>query len=93
MNLIDPFTRHPASVGESYFQHMRTAAGFSLAMFVGALACLAHAFFPFLCVRTGSSTITRLHRRMVTHRTGDTMAQAAEAGLQDGPRVRASGQS
>ncbi|MGE0802434.1 MAG: DUF6356 family protein [Lautropia sp.] len=68
MSFLTPFTDHPESVGESYFEHMRTAGGFAVAMFVGALACLIHAVLPFLCTRTGSLTITRLHQRMVTHR-------------------------
>ena len=62
------FTEHPATVGETYTQHLGTALGFSGAMFVGALACAVHAFLPFLCVKTGSQAITRLHQRMVTHR-------------------------
>lgn len=62
------FTAHPATVGETYTQHLGTALGFSGAMFVGALACAVHAFLPFLCVKTGSATITRLYQRMVTHR-------------------------
>ncbi len=68
MNLMAPFTNHPESVGESYFEHMRTAGGFAVAMFIGALACLVHALLPFMCTKTGSLTITRLHQRMVTNR-------------------------
>lgn len=60
----NPFTRHPRDVGETYFQHLAAAArvGFSLAG--GAAACFVHAVFPFLCVRTGSATIDRLHRHI-----------------------------
>lgn len=63
------FKDHPASVGESYFQHMGASASFAGAMLVGSLACMVHALVPALCVRTGSGIITRLHHRMVTHRT------------------------
>jgi len=62
------FVDHPASVGESYAEHMGVAASFGAAMFVGSLACFVHAVFPGLCVKTGSGVITDLHRRMVTHR-------------------------
>ena len=62
------FTAHPASVGESYLQHLGQALGFAGRMFVGSLACLVHAFLPFLCVKTGSRCITELHERMVAHR-------------------------
>ena len=68
MNLLQPFTRHPASVGETYAQHMQHAGGFALAMLGGGLACLLHAVFPFLCRRTASAVISRLHERMVVNR-------------------------
>ena len=54
------FTEHPASVGESYFEHMRFAASTGATMVVGGVACMVHAAFPFLCVTTGSRTIRRL---------------------------------
>lgn len=60
----NPFTDHPHEVGETYFQHMRIAAKVGFAMAIGAAACFVHAIFPFLCVRTGSSTISRLYRRI-----------------------------
>jgi hypothetical protein len=63
------FSEHPASVGESYAEHFRAAIGFSLTMLAGALACLVHAVFPFLCVTTGSRAIARLHERMIVNRT------------------------
>ncbi len=62
------FTEHPASVDETYAEHMGVAFSFALRMFLGSLACLVHAFLPFLCVKTGSETIAELNERMVTHR-------------------------
>jgi hypothetical protein len=62
------FTEHPASVDETYTEHMGVAFSFALLMFLGSLACLVHAFLPFLCVKTGSETIAELNERMVTHR-------------------------
>lgn len=62
------FTRHPASVGETYFQHLGVALSFSFAMMSGGLACLVHAFFPFLFERTGSRRIATLHDRMIVNR-------------------------
>ena len=64
----NPFTDHPASVGEGYFEHMGQAFSFAGAMFVGAAACAIHGLFPFLCLKTGSRTIGRLHDRMTIHR-------------------------
>ena len=62
------FTEHPASVGETYFEHMGCAFGFSMKMIGAGFACLLHAIFPFLFVRTGRDCIEDLHHRMVTHR-------------------------
>jgi hypothetical protein len=59
------FTEHPHSVGESYWQHMGAALSFAGSMLLGASAGLVHAIFPFLCTRTGSSIVMRLHERAV----------------------------
>lgn len=62
------FTEHPASVGETYFEHMGSAFGFGSKMVVAGIACLLHGFFPFLFERTGRTCVQELHHRMVTHR-------------------------
>lgn len=62
------FTAHPASVHESYGEHMAVSWSFAWRMLVGALACFVHGLFPFLCVSKGSATIRTLHERMVTQR-------------------------
>ena len=76
------FTHHPASVDETYFQHMGTAFGFGFSMLVGALACFVHGLFPWLCLTRGSDTVRGLHRRMVTLRVAQppTPAEAVAAG-------------
>lgn len=62
------FIDHPASVNETYFQHMFAALGFCGRFALGALVALIHAFLPFLFCRTGSRIIADLHQNMVTHR-------------------------
>lgn len=62
------FTEHPASVDESYLEHVGVALSFGFKMFYGALVCLVHAFLPFLFVKTGSQIITGLHDQMVSNR-------------------------
>lgn len=64
----NPFTEHPAAVGESYLAHLRTAAGFGFEMIAAGCACLVHALLPFLFVHTGSDCIRRLHDRMRARR-------------------------
>lgn len=62
------FTEHPASVGESYFQHMGMAFGFGARMVIAGLACLIHGFLPFLFTTTGKDCIRTLNDRMVVNR-------------------------
>lgn len=66
------FTDHPASVGETYTEHMHTAAWFGWRMLLGSFACFVHALLPFLFTRTGSATVTQLHDRMVLNRVRAT---------------------
>ena len=68
MNVTRPFTEHPASVGESYGEHMGQALCFGGRMVFAGLACLIHGVLPFLFVRTGSRTIAELNDRMITRR-------------------------
>ena len=69
MKLTDAFTDHPASVGETYGEHLAQASGFGFRMVLGGLACILHGLLPFLFVKTGSKQIAVLHDRMVTNRT------------------------
>lgn len=62
------FTEHPASVGETYAEHFRSALGFAGPMILGGIACAIHAVLPFLFVTTGSRTIRDLYERMVVSR-------------------------
>lgn len=70
MSLRSLFTQHPAEVGESYFAHLRVAAGIGFTMLWAGLACCLHGIFPFLCKRTGSRTITSLSHRLSTRAPG-----------------------
>lgn len=65
---MDAFTRHPASVGETYLQHLASAWGFAFTMLMGAAACLLHGLLPFAFQSSGSRRIVALHSRMVTNR-------------------------
>lgn len=56
-------TDHPASVDESYFEHMAFAARFSAVLAGAAGAALVHAFLPFLFEKTASNIVHRLYER------------------------------
>ena len=62
------FTEHPATVGETYFEHLGMAFSFGAKMVTCGIACLLHGIFPFLFVKTGSAAVDELHVRMVTKR-------------------------
>ncbi len=68
MDLHRLFNEHPASVGETYWEHLLRASWFGGRMLLAACACFMHAIFPFLFVKTGSTAITQLYSAMVTHR-------------------------
>jgi hypothetical protein len=62
--MIDAFTRHPKSVGESYGEHMAAAASYAFPLLGAGLACMIHAIFPFAFERTASDCVHRVHQRM-----------------------------
>ena len=62
------FVDHPASVDESYTEHLRAAGGFGVTMILTGLACLVHALIPACFVTTGSDQIHRLHERLQRRR-------------------------
>ncbi len=62
------FFDHPASVDETYAQHLAAASGFALRLMAGALACLVHAVVPFFFAKTSSAIVEKLHDRMVANR-------------------------
>lgn len=59
------FLDHPRSVGETYAEHCAAALGFAVRMIAGGVACLVHAFLPFLFERTASTVVVALHERLV----------------------------
>ena len=74
MNL---FTRHPASIGETYGEHLAVAFGFGARMIAGGAACCLHALLPFAFERTGSQTVATLYAQMVEHRAARSVARRA----------------
>jgi hypothetical protein len=85
MKALSILTSHPASVGETYGQHLVSASGFGLRLFGAGAVCLLHALLPFLFQRTASRMVSALHTRMIVARaraeapgSGET-SQAARA--------------
>lgn len=58
------FVDHPRSVDESYFEHLRFAAGFAMALLGASAAAAVHAIIPCMCERTASTKVRELYRRI-----------------------------
>jgi len=80
MDLRHHFTEHPASVGESYGEHFRVAAGFAGSLAFAAAAAAVHAVIPSMCSKTASRRIIAMH---------DTMTTGARGAAIDASPVRA----
>lgn len=68
MDMRRLFTEHPASVGETYGEHLVHASYFGGRMILAGFACMLHALLPFVCVRTGSQAIEQLNAQMLARR-------------------------
>lgn len=62
------FCDHPASVDETYTEHLAAAGGFAVRLFAAALVCAVHAVLPFLFEKTASAMVGGLYERMVVKR-------------------------
>ena len=58
------FLAHPATVDETYFQHMQFAFGFAFWLITAGLAAMVHAIFPALCETTASRILKKLTDRI-----------------------------
>ncbi|SIT17076.1 hypothetical protein SAMN05421759_12525 [Roseivivax lentus] len=63
-HLARRFTDHPASVDETYLEHMRFAASFAGKLLLAGCAATVHAILPWMFEKTASRIIRDLHHRM-----------------------------
>ncbi len=66
MAIRQHFTDHPASVGETYGEHFKVAAGFAGSLAIAAIAAAVHAVVPSRCTKTASKRIVAMHEQMTT---------------------------
>lgn len=57
------FLQHPATVNETYGQHLVFALRFASTLFLAAGAALVHALVPCLCEKTASRLVERMYLR------------------------------
>ena len=75
---LNLFIAHPASVGESYFAHQRTALKFSGRLLFAAVAAAIHAVFPCLCTHTARDRISALNAELESRSGTRTEAPLAD---------------
>ncbi len=61
--IVRLMTDHPASVDETYLEHMAFAGRFGVLLFAAAFAAMVHAVLPFLFEKTASRMVRRLYER------------------------------
>tara|TARA_R110000824_G_scaffold270_1_gene1425 strand:+ start:665 stop:880 length:216 start_codon:yes stop_codon:yes gene_type:complete len=62
--MYNPFTKHPHSVGETYFEHMRKAVSYGLRIQLISLIVFIHATFPFLFEDTAGDEIEKINKEL-----------------------------
>ena len=83
MKVTEHFTSHPASVGETYGEHLAFASGAGGRMMLGGLACVLHGLFPFAFTTTGSRTIAMLTARFEAGQRAAVMARVKAELVED----------
>ncbi len=68
-------TEHPASVDETYTEHLAYAASVGGNMVLAGIACMIHGLMPVLFETTGSRMVAKLHSIMLEKRSGTYKAE------------------
>ena len=68
------FTEHPNSIGETYSEHFRFAIRNGFSLFIGGIACIIHAVFPFVFTTIASRTVYAINKNL-TQRQNRQMKQ------------------
>lgn len=58
------FTKHPHSLGLTYWQHMKGSLGYSYNLFSGSIKASVHAIFPFLYETSTSDTVEKIREEL-----------------------------
>jgi len=81
MDIGSWFTAHPATVGETYGEHLVMATSFGCRMVLAGVACILHGLIPFVFVRTGSRAVAELNQRMIAGRSARPVSGALHVDL------------
>jgi len=64
LNLQQLFFEHPRSIGETYFEHQRTAFEIGAILIAAGFACLLHGLVPAAFRDTGSQLVSQVYKRI-----------------------------
>lgn len=78
MDIKQHFTEHPASVGETYGEHFKVAAGFAGSLAIAAMAAALHAVVPSRCSKTASRRIIAMHDRITSGARGTNLDEVVD---------------
>lgn len=84
----NPFTTHPNSVNETYWQHFFFALRFGFKMTLAGIAVLAHAIFPFMFITTGGRCCDELQEMRKNSPGRKQMSDAIASPNQPGNYLR-----
>jgi len=68
--IMEAFTEHPSSVGESYFEHMLQAIKMSILSIFVCFVFFIHSIFPFLFKTLGCDIVRYINGKCNRGRTG-----------------------
>lgn len=71
--ILNLFTQHPKSIGETYLQHLIEALYCGSVMIIGGILCIIHGILPFLFVTSTSSKLVYLIKRFEKRYNKDLM--------------------
>ena len=66
-SMLKEIQDHLNGAGETYFEHMVRALGYSFKMIAGGVCVAIHAIYPAVFQTTGSTTITKMHNDLQPH--------------------------
>ena len=84
----NPFTTHPNSVNETYWQHFFFALRFGFKMTFGGIFAMAHAIFPFLFITTGGKCCDELQQMRKNSPGRKQLSETIASGNQPGNNLR-----
>lgn len=62
------FTKHPKSVGETYWSHLIFASVCGIKLVLAGMACIIHAIFPFVFENTASNTTKDIQNKLTNRK-------------------------